>query len=55
MKQKNKDKDRARYRGWAKVQLQGFLEAVVHNVKRMIAVNCSPLMVSEVEPLFCEA
>lgn len=43
----SKDEDRARYHGWAKVQLQGFLEAVVHNVKRMIAVNCSPL--------FCEA
>lgn len=43
----SKDEDRARYRGWAKVQLQGFLESIVHNVKRMIAVNCTPL--------FCEA
>lgn len=42
----SKDEDRARYRGRAKVQMQGFLEAIVHNVKRMIAVNCSPL--------FCE-
>lgn len=43
----SKDEDWARYRGWAKVQLQGFLEAIVHNVKRMVEVNCAPL--------FCEA
>lgn len=39
----SKDEDRARYRGWAKVQLQGFLEAIVHNVKRMVVVNCLSL------------
>ena len=39
----SKDEDRARYRGWSKVQLQGFLEAIVHNVKRMIVVNSFPL------------
>ena len=43
----SKDEDRARYRGIAKVQMQGFLDAIVHNVKRMVAVNC--------RPLFCEA
>jgi len=43
----SKDEKRARYRGLAKVQLQGFLEAIVHNTKRLIAIDCSPL--------FCEA
>ena len=39
----SKDRDRARYCGWAKVQMQGFLEAIVHNIKRMIAINYPPL------------
>ncbi|KAF0139915.1 MAG: transposase IS4 family protein [Ignavibacteria bacterium] len=43
----SKDETRARYRGTAKVQLQAFLEAMVHNVKRLVVVNCAPL--------FCEA
>jgi len=43
----SKDEKRARYRGLAKVQMQGFLEAIVHNVKRLVAINC--------KPLFCEA
>lgn len=43
----SKDERKSRYRGWAKVQLQGFLEAIVHNVKRMVSVDC--------RPLFCEA
>ena len=43
----SKNEKRARYRGWAKVQLQAFLEAIVHNTKRLITVNC--------DPLFCEA
>jgi IS5 family transposase len=42
----SKDEKRARYRGQAKVQLQGFFEAIVHNVKRMITLDC--------KPLFCE-
>lgn len=43
----SKDGIRARYRGQAKIQLQGFLESIVHNVKRLITINCVPL--------FCEA
>ena len=34
---------RARYRGTAKVQMQVFLEAIVFNVKRLIAINAPPL------------
>ncbi len=34
---------RARYRGTMKVQLQVFLEAIVFNVKRLIAINAPPL------------
>jgi IS5 family transposase len=37
---------RARYRGTAKVQMQAFLEAMVFNVKRLIAVNSPPLFVA---------
>lgn len=43
----SKDETRARYRGTAKVQLQAFLEAMVHNTKRLVTINCAPL--------FCEA
>jgi len=39
----SKDERRARYRGLAKVQMQAFLEALVHNVKRLLTINCSPL------------
>jgi len=34
---------RARYRGLAKVQLQIFLEAIVFNVKRLMAIKAPPL------------
>lgn len=34
---------RARYRGTMKVQLQVFLEAIVFNVKRLVAINAPPL------------
>jgi IS5 family transposase len=34
---------RARYRGWAKVQLQAFLEAIVFNVKRLLQLHAPPL------------
>jgi transposase, IS5 family len=30
---------RARYRGWAKVQLQAFMEALAHNLKRAIVLS----------------
>jgi IS5 family transposase len=45
----SKDETRARYRGTAKVQLQVFLEAMVHNVKRMVTVNCAPLCIAGCE------
>jgi IS5 family transposase len=35
----SKDERRARYRGLARVQLQAFLEAIVHNVKRLVTVG----------------
>ena len=35
----SKDERRARYRGLSKVQLQAFLEAMVHNVKRFVTVG----------------
>jgi transposase, IS5 family len=34
---------RARYRGTRKVQLQAFMEAIVFNIKRLIAINAPPL------------
>ena len=34
---------RARYRGWAKVQMQAFLEAIVFNVKRLLVLESPPL------------
>lgn len=43
----SKDATRARYRGIAKVQMQGLWEAIIHNVKRLLTINC--------QPLFCEA
>lgn len=39
----SKDGIRARYRGRGKNQLQGFLESIVHNVKRLITIDCQPL------------
>lgn len=42
----SKNEKRARYRGTAKVQMQAFIEAIVHNVKRLIVIGCPPLFVS---------
>ena len=39
----SKQEKRARYRGIAKVQMQAFLEAIVFNVKRLIAIDSPPL------------
>jgi IS5 family transposase len=41
----SKQEKRARYRGLAKVQMQAFLEAIVFNVKRLLAINAPPLYV----------
>ena len=39
----SKFKKRARYRGHANVQLQFFMDAIVHNVKRLVAIHSPPL------------
>ena len=39
----SKFKKQARYRGHAKVQLQFFMDGIVHNVKRLIAIYSLPL------------
>ena len=39
----SKCEKRARYRGQAKVQFQFFMDAIVHNVKRLITNNAPPL------------
>jgi len=39
----SKEEKRARYRGLMKIQLQAFMEAIVFNVKRLIAINAPPL------------
>ena len=39
----SKFKKRARYRGLVKVQMQLFMYAIVHNVKRLVAINAPPL------------
>jgi transposase, IS5 family len=39
----SKDETRARYRGLMKMQLQAFMEAIVFNVKRLLAINAPPL------------
>ena len=41
----SKLKNRSRYRGLAKVQLQVFLEAIVFNVKRLLVLSAPPLFV----------
>lgn len=41
----SKDETRARYRGIGKVQLQAFLESIVFNVKRLVAINAPPLLI----------
>ena len=42
----SKFKKRARYRGHANVQLQFFMDAIVHNVKRLVTINSPPLFQS---------
>jgi len=39
----SKFEKRARYRGHSKVQLQFFMDAIVHNVKRLVTINAPPL------------
>lgn len=39
----SKQSRRTRYRGLAKVQMQAFLEAIVFNVKRLVAIKAPPL------------
>mgnify|MGYP003334779111 FL=1 len=39
----SKCEKRARYRSQAKVQLQFFMDAIVHNVKRLVSINAPPL------------
>ncbi len=39
----SKCEKRSRYRGHAKVQFQFFMEAIVHNVKRLVTINAPPL------------
>jgi transposase, IS5 family len=41
----SKDEKRARYRGQVKVQMQAFLDAIVHNVKRLVKLDSPPLFV----------
>ena len=41
----SKCEKRARYRGQAKVQFQFFMDAIVHNVKRLVTINAPPLFV----------
>lgn len=38
-----KNNNRARYRGWSKVQMQAFMEAIVFNCKRLVTLNAPPL------------
>ena len=40
----SKMEPRARYRGVAKCQYQAFMEALVHNLKRLIAIDAPPLV-----------
>ena len=39
----SKCEKRARYRSQAKVQFQFFMDAIVHNVKRLVSINAPPL------------
>jgi transposase, IS5 family len=39
----SKFEKRARYRGLAKVQMQLFMDAIVHNVKRFVLINAPPI------------
>lgn len=39
----SKQQKRARYRGWSKIQMQAFMEAIVFNVKRLVTLNAPPL------------
>ena len=38
----SKFEKRARYRGHTKVQFQFFMDAIVHNVKRLVAIHAPP-------------
>jgi len=39
----SKQRVKARYRRWVKVQFQAFMEAMVHNIKRLIVIGSPPL------------
>jgi len=39
----SKVEKRARYRGKVKVQFQFFMDAIVHNVKRLVTIKAPPL------------
>ena len=39
----SKFKKRARYRGHANVQIQFFMDAIVHNVTRLVDIHSQPL------------
>lgn len=39
----SKFEKRARYRGHAKVQFQFFMDAIVHNIKRLVSIHSPPL------------
>ena len=39
----SKFEKRARYRGHSKVQFQFFMDAIVHNIKRLVMINAPPL------------
>ena len=41
----SKVEKRTRYRGHAKVQFQFFMEAIIHNAKRLVKINAPPLFV----------
>jgi IS5 family transposase len=41
----SKFQGRARYRGLVKIQFQLFMEAIVHNVKRLVQINSPPLFI----------
>ena len=40
----SKMSQRARYRGKLKVYYQAVIEAIVHNVKRLIAIGAEPVL-----------
>ena len=40
----SKFEKRARYRGWAKCQFQAFMQAMSHNLKRLLVIDAPPLV-----------